>query len=90
MREMMDLFLDNADRLISEMDLALESRDGDAISRAGHGLKGAANAIGVTTVGDLALALETLGRDGDFEGCDDHRARLGAALDDARAFIKAF
>ena len=90
MREMMELFLGNAGRLMTEMDAALEARDGDAVSRAAHGLKGAANAVGVEWVGDLALVLEGLGRAGDLKGCDDHRAQLGAALDEAHAFIEGF
>jgi two-component system sensor histidine kinase/response regulator len=90
MREMMELFLDNAERLVVEMDAAIKARDGDAVSRAGHGLKGAAYAIGVNVVGDLALTLENLGRNGDLERCDQRRVELGVALDEARAFIRAF
>ena len=90
MREMMALFLDNADRLIVEIDAALEERDAGALSRVGHGLKGAANAIGVNRVGAAALEIEEAGRDGDLDDSAEQRARLGAALEDARAFIAAF
>jgi PAS domain S-box-containing protein len=90
MRDMMELFLDNADRLIDEIDTALKAKDAGALSRAGHGLKGAANAIGVNRVGAVALEIEVAGRDGDLDNSAEQRARLGAALADARAFIAAF
>ena len=90
MRDMMELFLDNADRLIVEIDTALKAKDASALSRAGHGLKGAANAIGVNRVGGVALELELAGRNEDLTQGAEHRARLGAALTDARAFIAGF
>ena len=88
--QMMELFLDNADRLIVEIDAALLAEDAAALSRAGHGLKGAANAIGVNRVGAMALEIEEAGRDSDLSNSVEQRARLGTELDDARAFIRAF
>jgi two-component system, sensor histidine kinase and response regulator len=90
MRDMMALFLDNADRLIVEIDAALDAGDASALSRAGHGLKGAANAIGVNGVGAIALEIEVNGRDGDLENSVEQRARLGDSLAAARAFIEAY
>jgi two-component system, sensor histidine kinase and response regulator len=89
-RDMMELFLENADRLIVEIDAALKDGDPAALSRASHGLKGAANAIGVDHVGRVALEIELAGRDDDLLNIAAQRTRLGAALDEARAFIRAF
>ncbi len=90
MREMMDLFLRNADRLIGEIDTALQSADAAALEKSGHGLKGAANAIGVERIGLLAQKIEQAGQDGDFSTCTGLRAALDREFKAVRDFIGKF
>jgi two-component system, sensor histidine kinase and response regulator len=88
--EMMALFLENADRLVDEIDSAIKADDAASLSRASHGLKGAANAIGVLLVGEVARDLEEAGRDEDMAKVREDHPRLATSLEAARAFIDGY
>jgi PAS domain S-box-containing protein len=46
----------------------IEKHDADAVRAAAHSIKGAARSLGGTVLGDVALHLEELGRDGKLRG----------------------
>ena len=68
--EISRLFIDDAPRHLEHIRLALEARDGDALRRAAHGLKGAAANFDADGVVSAARTLEEMGRTGAFEKHD--------------------
>lgn len=65
-QELTGRFVADAQGLHAEMRDAIERRDGGALQRAAHSLRGTAGFFGAETVFDLARRLEELGKAGDF------------------------
>jgi CheY-like chemotaxis protein len=65
--EISRLFVDDAPRHLSKIREALSARDGEALRRAAHGLKGAAANFDAVGVVRAARALEEMGRTGEFD-----------------------
>jgi CheY-like chemotaxis protein/HPt (histidine-containing phosphotransfer) domain-containing protein len=68
--EISRLFVDDAPRHLDRIRQALAVRDGEALRRAAHGLKGAAANFDATGVVDAARALEEIGRTAQFDEQD--------------------
>jgi signal transduction histidine kinase/DNA-binding response OmpR family regulator len=64
--EISRLFVDDAPRHLAQIRTAIESRDGESLRRAAHGLKGAAANFDADAVVDAARTLEEIGRSGQF------------------------
>jgi HPt (histidine-containing phosphotransfer) domain-containing protein len=64
--EISRLFVDDAPRHLAQIRTAIESRDGESLRRAAHGLKGAAANFDAFAVVDAARTLEEIGRSGQF------------------------
>jgi len=67
--EISRLFVDDAPGHLQRIRAALDARDGDALRRAAHGLKGAAANFDADAVVAIARQLEDMGSEGNF---DDH------------------
>jgi HPt (histidine-containing phosphotransfer) domain-containing protein len=67
--EMIRLFADDAPQTVNRIREAIETRDGDALRRAAHTLKGAAGNFEAADVVRAARTLEEMGQSGRF---DDH------------------
>lgn len=67
LRELAGIFLSDSPRLMSEIRRALAGKDGGALARAAHGLKGAVSNFGAAEVVKAARRLEMLGREGKLE-----------------------
>ncbi|MGR7921358.1 response regulator [Zobellella denitrificans] len=65
--EMAGLFLQEAPGLLRAMTEALARQDAAELRRAAHTLKGSAQIVGGRALGEAALALETLARNGELE-----------------------
>jgi CheY-like chemotaxis protein/HPt (histidine-containing phosphotransfer) domain-containing protein len=65
--EISRLFVDDAPRHLAKIREALGARDGEALRRAAHGLKGAAANFDAEGVVQAARALEEMGRTGEFD-----------------------
>jgi signal transduction histidine kinase/DNA-binding response OmpR family regulator len=65
--EISRLFVDDAPRHLQKIREALDTRDGEALRRAAHGLKGAAANFDADGVVNAARTIEEIGRTGDFE-----------------------
>ena len=65
--EISRLFVDDAPRHLQKIREALDMRDGEALRRAAHGLKGAAANFDAEGVVNAARTLEEIGRTGEFE-----------------------
>jgi HPt (histidine-containing phosphotransfer) domain-containing protein len=68
--EISRLFVDDAPRHLGLIRAALDARDGEALGRAAHGLKGAAANFDAQGVVTAARMLEEIGRTAQFEESD--------------------
>jgi len=68
--EISRLFVDDAPRHLGRIRAALDVRDGEALGRAAHGLKGAAANFDAEGVVTAARALEEIGRTAEFGEAD--------------------
>ena len=65
--ELIDAFLDDAPKMISQMDAALTARDVESLRRNAHSLKSNANTFGATELGGLAKELEMMARENNLD-----------------------
>lgn len=61
--ELIDTFLEDAPRMISELNESQKAGDADAFRRAAHSLKSNGATFGATHLSELAKELEVLGRE---------------------------
>ena len=79
--EISRLFVDDAPRHLAKIREALSARDGEALRRAAHGLKGAAANFDAEGVVRAARALEEMGRTGEFEAHEAEWQTLSVETD---------
>ena len=58
--ELIDLYLDDAPKLVGDIQRGAKGRDAIAIKRAAHALKGSSGSMGVSQVAELCKVLEQL------------------------------
>ena len=80
-------FLESAERLTA-LQRAVAAHDARSLERAAHALKGAAGTVGAHAVGDLALRLEHIGREGRTPDGAPLVMELDSALSRARAMFE--
>ena len=68
--DLMQLFLERKDVLLGDIDRAMETADGEAVSCAAHAFKGAVNHFAAERCQRLALQLENRAGEGWFEGIE--------------------
>jgi two-component system, sensor histidine kinase and response regulator len=76
LRELVTLFLDESPGLLSEIQQSIARRDGKALERAAHTLKGSVGNFGAKRSYDVALKLEMMGRAADFTNAQEAFAQL--------------
>ena len=86
--ELIDTFLEDGARRLSELHTALEVQDADTFRRAAHTLKSNAATFGATELAGLAKELEDLGRAGNLQ-VGDRLAALEQAYGAAVAELKS-
>jgi HPt (histidine-containing phosphotransfer) domain-containing protein len=67
--EILEIFLESADDMISAVDAAVADGDAHRVERAAHSVKGALLNISADSVAERALRLEQAGRSGELELC---------------------
>jgi len=87
--EISRLFVDDAPRHLERIRHALDARDGEALRRAAHGLKGAAANFDADGVVNAARALEEIGRTGDFDNHDAAWRSLAIETDQLISVLRA-
>ena len=87
--EISRLFVDDAPRHLDRIRHALDARDGEALRRAAHGLKGAAANFDAEGVVDAARTLEEIGRTSDFDGADAAWRSLAVETDQLISVLRA-
>ena len=88
--EILGLFREQAEPTRDMIGSALAARDGAALERAAHSLKGSAANVSALEVQGTALALEHAAHDGDWDAGEAAWAALGGALPRLNAALAAF
>jgi CheY-like chemotaxis protein len=78
--EMIELYLDSAPKLMSEIDAALARGDVSTVERLAHALKGALQNIGAASAARAAAIVEECGRAGDADAIIEALAHLKTEL----------
>lgn len=76
LKELVEVFLDDAQLRIEELKTAVESRDGRELSRTAHKLKGSSANLGANGLWDLAKELEHLSAAGSISSAEPLMAAL--------------
>jgi len=71
MIELMNTFLEDAPRMLTDMRQALESGDAKLLRRAAHSLKSNSAEFGAMTLSEVCRELEELSKDGSIEGAEE-------------------
>jgi CheY-like chemotaxis protein/HPt (histidine-containing phosphotransfer) domain-containing protein len=79
-RGAIEAFSSQAPAALLQLSGSAATRDGPALRKAAHGLKGAAMNIGASAVADHAQTLELAGKSMQFDGVEDSIASLSTAL----------
>jgi two-component system sensor histidine kinase/response regulator len=80
LHEILDLFFDEIPGLMCEIKEPIARGDARALERAAHTLKGCVGTFGAKRAYDLALALETMGREKDLVTAHEIYAKLEAKI----------
>jgi two-component system sensor histidine kinase/response regulator len=80
LRELIDVFVEDAPQRIQCVRRALADRDADALNRAAHALKGSASNFGAADVVSRAQRLETLAHENDLDAAASQFASLVAEM----------
>lgn len=86
--ELIDTFLDDAPKLVSEMRAALAAQDADSFRRAAHSLKSNAATFGAVKLAELAKGLELLGKENRLGDTGDKLTLLDEAVRSAGEELK--
>lgn len=70
LREIVDLFVENASHIMVEIKNAIDQRNAYRLNRAAHLLKGSVGNFGACPVFESALKLEMLGKQNSLDGVD--------------------
>lgn len=87
-RQMMDLFLENAPRRLEEARLAFEGADLPAVGRAVHSLKSSAGNLGASEMLGIAARIEQLSTEGNASAVAPLLSELHAAFGRAKEAIE--
>jgi PAS domain S-box-containing protein len=79
--ELIEMFLADCPRMVSEVRSAIDAKDTEALRQAAHALKGSVANFAATPAVDAARRLERMGKDGDLSGAEAAFRELHAALD---------
>ena len=89
MVELLEIFIDDSQKLLRTAREALEKRDADALERAAHSLKGSSANMGAATVADLCLQIMTRAKDNDLKEAGGFLARLETEFAEVRREAEA-
>jgi PAS domain S-box-containing protein len=76
MNDLLAIFLENASKLVSELEQAIAQGDAEKLMRAAHSLRGSSATLGASSLATLCQKLETMGRERQLEGAAAQMAQL--------------
>ena len=86
--ELIDTFLEDAPKMIAEIQSALSANNADAFRRAAHSMKSNASTFGATELAALAKELEMLGKENKLADSGDKLKALEEAYASVREELK--
>lgn len=89
LKELVALYLDDEERLLTEMDRAVAAGDGSALSRSAHTLKGAVSNFCAPRAHAAAFAVEMAGRENRLDRAGQLLHSLRSELGVVRAALAA-
>ena len=87
--EVLDVFLDNAARLMGEIEQSAQQGSAEGLKSAAHTLKSSSAMFGATRLSNVCKELELMGRTGSVEGAQEKARRAKAEYEQAIAALKA-
>jgi two-component system, sensor histidine kinase and response regulator len=90
LQDLVEIYLEEAPRLLREARLAIEGLDATGLRLAAHTLKGSSRYFGQNRVGEIAYALEKMATRHEFEAAAMRWDELAAALSELLPLIKKF
>jgi len=90
LQELVQIFLEDCDRMVDELRTAVEAASADGIERGAHTLKGSVGVLAGVEVGRLAADLEQRGRAGDIADTPGLFAELATAVERLRTTLTEF
>jgi HPt (histidine-containing phosphotransfer) domain-containing protein len=76
MNDLLAIFLENASKLVSDLEQAIAQGDAEKLMRAAHSLRGSSATLGASSLATLCQKLETMGRERQLEGAAAQMAQL--------------
>ncbi len=87
LRIVCEAVVEDAPRLLGEIERAIEAQDAGALRLYAHALKGSIRYFGNTAAFDTAFQLEKMGREGSLSGASDLFTSLVGEMEQLRAFL---
>src|SRR5512141_1217401 len=86
--ELVDTFLEDAPKLITEMKTALQAGDSETFRRAAHSLKSNSATFGAARLSGMAKDLEMLGRENKLREAEDQLPAVQEVLNTVEAELR--
>jgi HPt (histidine-containing phosphotransfer) domain-containing protein len=87
LREMVDLFLDESQSLMTKLEAAIQKGAAKEVEQAAHQFKGASSSCGMTAMVPWLNGLERMGRSGQLSGAAQACAQAGDCLAQIKEFL---
>ncbi len=71
LKELVEIFINDAPEHMSEIEEAVNSRNSEALEKSAHKLKGAVANFGKNATTDTAFKLETMGKENNLDGVEE-------------------
>jgi len=89
LKELTEIFLEECPQLLTSVREAIAGRDGEALERAAHKIKGAVSNFSAHAAVEAALQLETMGREGDLTGAESVCVALESSIERLKPALAA-
>ncbi|MEM7456688.1 MAG: response regulator [Planctomycetota bacterium] len=87
LRDLISVFLEDRERMVADIQSAIETQNAKELRVSAHSLKGALNHLGARQAADIALALEETGSSGTTDGAPQ---KLTSFLESLKMVVKEF
>jgi len=85
---LIEIFMEDATRLLGEMRAAVEQGEAEKLERAAHALKGSSATLGAEPLSALCQELEAMGRAGALDGAAARLAQAEAEYERVRVALE--
>ena len=88
-KEILQSFIGPTEAIITELNAAFDSRSAADVKAQAHKLKSSSRSIGANELADTCLALETAGKDENWEAIETLAPKVEPLFKDVKGFIEA-